>query len=196
MVDATLRCLARQGTAKTTLDDVAQEAGLSRATVYRVFPGGKDAVMAAVVDTEVARFFSGLAVAMGEARDLEEALVAGMVEAARRISEHRALAYLFEHEPGVLLPHLAFGEMDKLLYEASRFTAPFLARWLEPRQASRVAEWAARIVLTYVTNPTERTDLRDADDARHLVRTFVLPGIQALCAEHQTDTRATQEVTG
>ncbi len=191
-----LRCLARQGTLKTTLDDVAKEAGLSRATLYRQFPGGKDAVMAAVVETEVARFYSSLAVAMGEARDLEEALVAGMVEAARRISEHRALAYLFELEPGVLLPHLAFGEMDKLLYEASRFAAPFFARWLEPMQASRAAEWAARIVITYVTNPTERTDLRDAGDARRLVRTFVMPGIQALCAEQQTDTRATQEVTG
>ncbi len=191
-----LRCLARQGTHKTTLDEVAKEAGLSRATLYRQFPGGKDAVMAAVVETEVARFYSGLAVAMGGARDLEEALVAGMVEAARRISEHRALAYLFELEPGVLLPHLAFGEMDKLLDEASRFAAPFFARWLEPKQASRAAEWAVRIVLTYVTNPTERTDLRDAGDARHLVATFVLPGIQALCAEQTIDTRATQEVTG
>ena len=79
IVDATLRCLARQGLAKTTIDDIAREAKLSRATLYRTFPGGKDAIVAAVVETEVARLFSSLAVVMGEAADLEDVLVAGMV---------------------------------------------------------------------------------------------------------------------
>ena len=32
-------CIARWGTAKTTLDDIAREAGCSRATIYRLFPG-------------------------------------------------------------------------------------------------------------------------------------------------------------
>src|SRR5271169_1891586 len=71
LADAALRCIARQGIAKTTLDDVAREAGCSRATVYRVFPGGKDGLMSAVADTEVARFFSALALRMGAASDLE-----------------------------------------------------------------------------------------------------------------------------
>ena len=47
IVDATTRCIARWGVAKTTLDDVAREASCSRATVYRLFPGGKDAVLEA-----------------------------------------------------------------------------------------------------------------------------------------------------
>ena len=66
--------------AKTTVDDIAREAGFSRATLYRTFPGGKDAVVAAMVETEVARLFSSLAVVMGEATDLEDVLVAGMVD--------------------------------------------------------------------------------------------------------------------
>ena len=53
-------CLARYGTAKTTVDDIARQAGVSRATIYRVFPGGRDEILAAVVDTEVARLFSAL----------------------------------------------------------------------------------------------------------------------------------------
>ena len=63
-------------------------AGLSRATVYRTFPGGKEGILAAVVETEVARLFSSLAVVMGEATDLEDVLVAGMVESARWLRSH------------------------------------------------------------------------------------------------------------
>jgi AcrR family transcriptional regulator len=180
IVDATLRCLARQGVAKTTLDDIARESNLSRATIYRTFPKGKDAVLEAVVDTEVARLFSSLAVVMGEATDLEDVLVAGMVEAAQRLSAHSAIAYLLLHEPGVILPKLTFADMDKILLVCGDFAAPFFARWLEPDQASRAAEWAVRIVLAYLADPAPDTDLTDPGDTRDLVRTFVLPGILAL----------------
>ena len=180
IVDGALRCLARQGIVKTTVDDIARSSGLSRATVYRTFPRGKEGILAAVVETEVARLFSSLAVAMGEATDLEDVLVAGMVESARWLRNHEALGYLLEHEPGVVLPHLTFGELDRVLMVAGDLAAPFFARWLEPEQASRAAEWAVRIVLAYCSGPPAGTDLSDADDARALVRTFVMPGILAL----------------
>ncbi len=183
IVDGALRCLARQGISKTTLDDVAREASCSRATVYRVFPGGKDGVLAAVADTEVARLFSAVAVKMGEADDLEDVLVAGMTEAATRISGHEALTYLLEFEPGVILPRLAFGHMDDLLASSSRFIAPFLARWLDPAQATRIAEWASRLVLSYLACPADDVDLTSSDQVRSLVRVFILPAIGAIQAE-------------
>ncbi len=178
--------MARQGIAKTTVDDIARASGLSRATLYRTFPKGKEGILAAVVETEVARLFSSLAVSMGEAADLEDVLVAGMVESARWLRSHGALAYLLEHEPGVVLPHLTFGELDRILLVAGDLAAPFFARWLEPEQASRAAEWAVRIVLAYCSGPPAGTDLTDADDARALVRTFVMPGILALRVDAAT----------
>ena len=176
LADAAVACIAIQGIAKTTLDDVARAAGCSRATVYRVFPGeGKDGLMSAVVDTEVARFFSALALRMGAAADLEEVLVVGMTEAARRITGHPGLSFLLEREPEVILPHLAFGHMDSVLAVSSTFTAPFLGRWLDHDEAKRVAEWAARIVLSHLLCPADGVDLTDEARVRRLVRTFVLP---------------------
>ena len=183
LVDGALRCLARQGIAKTTVDDIAREAGVSRATAYRAFPGGKDDILAAVVETEVARLFSYLAVVMGEAHDLEDVLVAGMVESARRLRAHQALSYLLAYEPGAVLPHLTFAGQDRVLLVAGDLAAPFFARWLEPEQASRAAEWAVRIVLAYCSDQTPATDLTDPAATRALVRTFVLPGILALRVE-------------
>lgn len=180
LVDGALRCLARQGIAKTTVDEIAREAGLSRATAYRAFPRGKEDILAAVVETEVARLFSSLAVAMGEAADLEDVLVAGIVEAARQLRSHAALSYLLAYEPGAVLPYLTFAELDRVLLVAGDLAAPFFGRWLEPEQASRAAEWAVRIVLAYCSDQTTATDLRDPRATRALVRAFVLPGILAL----------------
>ena len=85
-----------------------------------------------------------LAVVMGEASDLEDVLVAGMVESARWLRDHEALTYLLEHEPGTVLPYVTFGGFDQVMRVASDLAAPFFARWLEPEQASRAAEWAVR----------------------------------------------------
>lgn len=180
IVDAALACLARQGMAKTTLDDVARAAGCSRATVYRAFPGGKDAVLAAVVDTEISRLYSELAVRMGEAAGLEDVLVAGMTTAATRVSDHGALAFLLAHEPELVLPHLAFDHHDEVLSSVATFAAAFLGRWLAHDEAVRVAEWAARIVLSYLSCPAPGVDLTDAGCTRRIVRTYVLPGIRIL----------------
>ena len=184
VIDGAISCLARQGVAKTTLDDVARAAGCSRATVYRVFPGGKDAVLGAVVDTEVSRFFSALAVRMGAATDLEDVIVAGMTEAATGVIGHPVLGYLLGQEPEVVLSTLAFARMDQVLAVTCAFTTPFLGRWLDQAESKRVAEWAARIVLSYLLCPAEGVDLTDTRQVRRLVRLFVLPGIRALRVPH------------
>ena len=64
VVAGTLRCVARWGVAKTTLDDIAREAGCSRATIYRTFPGGKNSVMLATGEAEVRRLLDDLVVAL------------------------------------------------------------------------------------------------------------------------------------
>src|SRR5947199_10684690 len=52
ILDGALACVARVGLGKTTLDDVAREAGCARATVYRGF-AGKQGLFAAVLQREV-----------------------------------------------------------------------------------------------------------------------------------------------
>ena len=52
---------------------------------------------------------------MGEATDLEDVLVAGMIEAATRISGHAAWPTWSTTSPRLVLGHLAFDDMDRLL---------------------------------------------------------------------------------
>jgi AcrR family transcriptional regulator len=177
IIDAALVCIGRWGTAKTTLDDVARQAGCSRATVYRVFPGGKEALLDAVARTELARFFGALARRLAVAATPEDVLVAGMTEAGRRIRDHRGLQFLLAYEPGVILPRLAFARADEVLRHASQFAAPYLQRWLSEADARRAAEFATRLTLSYSICPSPEVDLTDEESVRALVRTFVLPAL-------------------
>jgi AcrR family transcriptional regulator len=179
VVDGALRCIARWGVAKTTLDDVAREAGWSRATVYRLFPGGKDAVLETVVEVELERLFSALDERLAAAADLEDLLVAGMSEAGARITRHPALRFLVAHEPEVILPQISFARAERVLAKAASFASPYLARWLGPEEAHRVGEWVTRIVISYAASPSNTVDVADAASVRRLVRSFVLPGIRA-----------------
>jgi AcrR family transcriptional regulator len=187
VVDAALRCLAGQGLRKTTVDDIARAAGLSRATLYRNFPGGRDAVLVAATQTEVARLFAALAVELGAADDLEAVVVAGLVTASRRLGDHPALARLLAHEPEVVLPWLAFDGLDRVLGMATAFIAPFFGRWLAAEPAAWAAEWTTRVLLSFLTGPAEGVDLRRPEDARRLARRFVVPGIEAMAADAVAD---------
>jgi AcrR family transcriptional regulator len=179
VTEAALRCVARWGVNKTSLDDVAREAGSSRATIYRQYPGGKDALFHAVLRSEISAFLDRIRSLINDADNLEDALVAAMTEAGRTPVAHEALSYLFEHEPGLVLPRLAFRELDGVLALIRREAGPALANHLDGDQdeAARVAEWVARITLSYTLSPATGVDTSDPDSVRELVRTYVLPGI-------------------
>jgi AcrR family transcriptional regulator len=178
--DATLRCLARWGVGKTTLDDVAREAGCSRATIYRTFSGGKQALLVATVDRELNRLRTTVEAALAGADDLEELLVAGVTTTSRSLAEHRALQFLLAHEPDVVLPHVAFDRLESVFHAAASFAAPHLARFLPADELPRAAEWVARVIVSYTLCPSDDLDLRRTDDARRLVRTYVVPGLHAV----------------
>jgi AcrR family transcriptional regulator len=179
VLDAAVRCVARWGLTKTTLDDVAKEAGCSRATVYRAFPGGKEALFEAVGTRELDALFSAVAAAVEATDDLEDALVAAITTAATHLEGHGALQFLLAHEPGLVLPHLAFHRLDTLLGVIRGFGAPLLApRFLaDEGEAARTVEWVARIVLSYLCTPAAGMQLTDDGAVRRLVRSFVLPGL-------------------
>src|SRR4051794_2035981 len=103
VLDAASRCVARVGLAKTTLDDVAREAGCARATVYRYF-GNKQQLLAALVLRDAGELGAVLTAHARTAGSLREAVVTVMVEGARALQSHAALAFIAAHESELLMP--------------------------------------------------------------------------------------------
>jgi AcrR family transcriptional regulator len=175
---ATLRCLGRWGTVKTTLDDVAREAGCSRATVYRVFPDGRDALFEAAGVRELFRVLHELAEVATAAPTLADQLASLLHTALTAIQQHEVLQYLCKHEPGKILPYVTFDGIDPMLDIAETVLGPFLERFVDPPTASTTAEWLARIVISYGFDPQPGdADLTDPATALRFVESFILPGL-------------------
>lgn len=176
VVEAMLECISRWGIAKTTADDIARAAGISRATLYRTFPGGKDVALDALLRHEARRFFDVVTERLDGAASLEDLLVIGITEAARFLRGHDALRYVLTHEPERVLPAFAFHRLDRALGIATAFTAPHLRRFLPDDEAAATqAEWIVRILLSYAMNPSPALELTDDASVRRFVTTYLLP---------------------
>ena len=174
-IAATLACIARHGLGKTTIDDVAREAGCSRATLYRYFDG-KQELVAAAVRAEVERLTAVVRDAADDAETLEDAIVAVLHTAGTEIGEHPALRFVADFEPERLLPSLTFARGDEFLAAASSALAPSLERFVRGRSL-RAAEWIVRVGLTLWCNPTCPVSLTDPDSVRGYVRDFIVPAL-------------------
>jgi AcrR family transcriptional regulator len=124
IIAATLRCVARWGVAKTTLDDVAREAGCGRATIYRTFAGGKASVLDATLQHELARAIATVDAAVRDLDSLEDVLVAGTTAATRFVRGHEALAFLMAHEPDAVVPLVAFDKLSRVFDAGAAWGGP------------------------------------------------------------------------
>ena len=190
VADAMLTCIGRWGLGKTTIEDVAREAGVSRATVYRLFPGGKHAIVRAGLHTEVERLVAVLTEDLPRYDDLETCLARAISLATAFLQENEALDYLREHEWESVEAFLAFDRLDTLFLLAGTTLGPSLLRFLPPERATQVAMWCARIVVSHLLYPSDAPDLADPDVARRLVRTSLVRGLEPGAAAAPAPTAA------
>jgi AcrR family transcriptional regulator len=178
LLQATYTCVARWGLAKTTVEDAARQAGVSRATVYRYFPGGRDELISAVVGWEFNRFFVRLYDEVHDAESLEEVMERGLMFAHLAVVEHEVLQRILVTEPEVLLPRLTV-EANQTHTLVAAFLAPYLVRhgMSEGTDLDLAADFLARMVLSYIASPG-RWDLTDHEQVALLVRSELLAGIR------------------
>ena len=179
ILTAAYACIARYGLAKTTVEDVAREAGLSRASVYRTFPGGRDELIREVVAWEIGRFFADLAHSVADADGFEEVVEAALLHAHVAVREHAVLQKLLLTEPERLLPAITM-ETSRFVPLIAAFAEPYLAHerlrpGIDRREA---ADYVARMVVSHIGAPG-RWDLSDPAQVKALVRTEILAGIVA-----------------
>lgn len=158
------------------MDDVAQAARLSRATVYRHFPGGKDQLIRETVMWETAHVVEELRETVAGAAGLEELLVETLSFGRRAVTTHEVLQKVLETEPERILPAL-LSETPWLVELLAAHLRPAIAAAPDRRDGLDVdaaGSHLSRLTLSFITAPAGR-NLEDRDEVRSLVREQFLP---------------------
>lgn len=177
---AALVCIAEDGVRAVTVERIADEAGVSRASVYRWFPGGRSEVLLAAGGQEMERFFAEIEPRLAAADTLDDVLAEGLSGAVRFLGDSKPLHALLEHEPELVLPHLAFDRMGTAFAVAAAVALRHLHPFLNDGDSRRATEMVARLTLSHTLSPSADLDLGDLDAARRHVRRFVTPGLVPL----------------
>lgn len=105
ILDAGLAEFERVGIRRARVEDVARQAGIGRATLYRRF-ADKDALVAAALMRKFERFMAQLDEVMAAQATLEDSLVEGFVALRRFTRDDPLLSRLLAVEPETVLPFL------------------------------------------------------------------------------------------
>ncbi len=182
ILDAAIECFSQFGNEKTTLNDVARVAGLSRQTIYRYFPD-RAALLEAVDAFEEERMGTE-ARRLAEESGSFEAFVAGLAaRQAATANRYRTRQHLLGHDRGLF--QSLFLSQSRVIDRFKSLVAPQLAAARSRGEihagidVDEAAEWIA-IALAGVIRLTQAStfDLDDPDDvgryvARHLCHGLV-----------------------
>lgn len=175
VVDGARCAYARWGVRRSTIDDIAREAGLSRATVYRAFPGGREAVASAVFEAEVDQVRKLIVDSIGP--DLASTLVNLLTGVGRWFAGHEVLRFMTTHELEVMGPNLAFDGGQRMLAVAAEAMAPALAPFVRDNDLEGACDWLVRLLKSHLFDPSAHVALADTESVRRLVDTFLLPAL-------------------
>jgi len=173
ILDATKVAIERWGVERLTINDVCEAAKVSRATLYRAFPGGKEVLLEALRVRELELFFTTLrANAEGETT-LEDTIVRCMVVATSELRNDQHLALMLAAEPGEVATQLTVQGVPRIVRVATAYLTPLLEPYLSRKDAADLVEVLARMVISYFLAPSSRFDFTNEHQARAFVRAHV-----------------------
>ncbi|OIJ66010.1 TetR/AcrR family transcriptional regulator [Streptomyces mangrovisoli] len=182
ILDAAVEQFTTFGLRRSSVDDVAKRAGVSRVTVYRRF-GTKDRLVEACLVREAGRFFHELDSAVAGLPTMRDRIVEGFAVALRHTRAHPLFGGLLRIEPDVVLPYLTV-QGGPALAATTEYLAGHLRRAREaeglPESDPRpVAELMVRVAVSFLLNPAGCIGLDDDDQARAFAGRYLAPLLDA-----------------
>ena len=177
VLDAAADLIALNGIGGTTVDAIAQRAGVSRATVYR-YVGGKDEIVQAVIAQEAEHVLERVAAAISVSTSPDMAIAEAVSTALAVIAENPVLTRLTSSDLHETLPfitaesRLLIDHSVSVLSNAMR-AAPELT--VDEGGVEDAIEESTRFVLTHLTTPRRDGSTMSALDAGARAATLIAP---------------------
>ena len=99
----------------------------------------------------------------------------GVVDATRMLQADEHLQLMLASAPGEVATELTIDGLPRIFGAATLFLTPVFAPHIGREASARLAEWLARVVISYFLAPSRFVDLATTPSATAFVRTFVLP---------------------
>lgn len=174
LLAAASRCVERLGISRASLQDVAQEAGVTRQTVYRYFEDTDDLFNSAAV-LSGGGFLERLRRRVARERTLADRIVETMVFAIVQIPGDPQLSALMSRGPefgATYLLGLGFVQ-DEIVLQSDG------AHGLSQKELDELAELLVRLLHSFVADPGKP---RVEAELRDYLRRWLVPVIEARCA--------------
>ena len=181
ILEATERCFRQFGSYKTTLQDVAGEAKVSRRTVYRYF-GAREGLVSAFIEHRSDTFLNELERVFDTLSSLQQRLEAFASLAVRTSLKGRGSPTALVDEETVARQLTMRGQFT--MAKSIDFLAPYFReakRSGEIRRSlnvGRASEWAVRMIISLASTPSVTVDLTNDKEVRAFVRGHVIRGFQ------------------
>ena len=171
---AGLDCIRRNGLEKTTMSDIAKEAGIARPTLYKHFKS-KQAILFTGIDS-VALSFAAAVVAHARQFDtLEERIVETIVYVVQELPKHPYLSLVFDNECSLALRDRAFSHEATVIFSEMTAAPLIEVRPDLAHEGVEISEIMSRFAISMILFPGRYAS--DYDGLRQLIRSRVLPGL-------------------
>lgn len=175
VLDAAADLMRRFGLGRWSVDDVADEAGVGRTSVYRWF-GSREELVHAVLARELRATLAAVAEAAAGVDAFEDQVVEASFVCLAAL-EQSVVGHLLENDPAHVLPLLTT-EAGPLIALARQAIGPhLLAHGLaaDRDQAEILAETLARLGLSFVLTRDTVAPVTDPDRFRQALRGLIRP---------------------
>jgi TetR/AcrR family transcriptional regulator, repressor for uid operon len=182
ILDAAYELFCHIGIQRSTMEDVARRAGVSRITVYRRF-ATKGMLVDQLVRREIRRYFDQFRIDIERAETAADRVVLGFVSSLRAFRRNPLIGGLMAADPDALLPS-TIGDGGRTLATVREFVAGQLRREQDAGNVSRdvdldiVAELMVRVCSSFLVIPSHIVDLDDDEQLAHLARQFLVPMLE------------------
>ncbi|WP_433510343.1 TetR/AcrR family transcriptional regulator [Nonomuraea sp. CA-143628] len=182
ILDAAYEQFCRMGIRRSTMEDVARLAKVSRITVYRRFDT-KDTLIEHVVRREFRRYFDQFLIDIEQAGTAADRVVLGFVTSLRAIRGNPLIGGLIATEPDLLVPSMT-ADGGQTLATVRHFVAGQLRSEQRAGNVSSgldvdlVAEMMVRISTSFLTIPSTIINLDDDEELAAVARRFLVPMLE------------------
>lgn len=174
LCEAALECIIRSGLEKTTMSDIAKQAGVARPTLYKHFKS-KTEILFAAIDSAAFIFAESVVDHAKKFATVEDRIIETIIFTFTELPQHRHLSLVLDNECATALRARAFSDDATLVFSQMVADPLIEVRPDLKDQGVEIAEVMSRFVMSIILFPGSYSS--DLDGLRKLIKKRILPGL-------------------